>query len=132
MFFGFHVANVVPRIAAADVAHADGWIRFGGAGFLISTAQMNAYLLVLPQWIAAIYLACTLLGCAAWRSPAGTRIGLSIAVYAIGFSIAGHDFNQYWGSLTAPLACLGASWFPRRSASCGEQRPIGKSAALRR
>jgi hypothetical protein len=112
VFFAVHLSHVLPRISPDDVAHAGGWIRFGGAGFLISTAQMNAYLLVLPQWITAAYLACTLLGSLAWRSAAGTRIALAIVAYAIGFSIAGHDFNQYWGSMTAPLFCLGAARLP--------------------
>jgi hypothetical protein len=112
VFFAMHAWHVLPRISDTDVAHAESWIRFGGAGFLISTAQMNAYLLLSPQWVTAMYLSCTFLGCAAWRSPAGTRIGLTTAVYAIAFSIAGHDFNQYWGSMIAPLLCLGASRCP--------------------
>ena len=115
------------------MAHADGWIRFGGAGFLISTAQMNAYLLLLPQWVTAMYLSCVAAGRRRWNTPGGTRIGLTIAVYAIAFSVAGHDFNQYWGSLTAPLFCLAACrlprqaiaatlWTRRRSARCGLAR----------
>jgi hypothetical protein len=111
-FFTVHLSHVVQRITPADVAHANGWIRFGGAGFLISTVQMNAYLLVLPQWVTAVYLGCALLGTLAWRSAAGTRIGLSIAAYVIAFGIAGNDFNQYWGSMTAPLLCLAAARSP--------------------
>jgi hypothetical protein len=106
IFFGLHAAEVLPRITPDAVAHQDGWIRFGGAAFLVSTAQMNAYLLVLPQWVTAIYLACALLGAATWNTPAGRRIGLSVAVYCVAFSIAGHDFNQYWGCQIAPLLCL--------------------------
>ncbi|HEV3138627.1 MAG TPA: hypothetical protein VGZ26_12000 [Pirellulales bacterium] len=113
VFLGLHVWQVLPRIAATDTAHADGWIRFGGAGFLISTAQMNAYLLLLPQWVTAMYLSFVLLGCASWNSDEGKRISLAIALYAIAFSVAGHDFNQYWGSLTAPLYCLAACRCPK-------------------
>jgi hypothetical protein len=112
VFFIAHVWQVLPRVGGPDLAHVHGWIRFGGAGFLISTAQMNAYLLLVPQWVTAVYLACTLLCCATWNTPVGQRIGLTIAVYAIAFSIAGNDFNQYWGSLTAPLACLAACRLP--------------------
>jgi hypothetical protein len=112
VYFGFHMAQVLPRVSPDAVAHADGWIRFGAAGFLISTAQMNVYLLLLPQWVTAIYLACTFWGCANWNTAAGRLIGLTIAVYAVAFSVAGHDFNQYWGSLTAPLLCLAACRFP--------------------
>jgi hypothetical protein len=112
IFFALHVLQVLPRITPDDIAHANGWICLGGAGFLISTVQMNAYLLLLPQWVTAIYLGCALLGCATWNTPAGRRIGLAIAAYSIAFSLVGHDFNQYWGSLTAPLLCLAASRFP--------------------
>ncbi|MGD9644126.1 MAG: hypothetical protein AB7U73_00410 [Pirellulales bacterium] len=112
LFLVAHVSHVVPRISVTDTAHADGWICFGGAGFLISTVQMNAYLLLLPQWITAIYLSCALLGCTAWRSPAGTRIVLTVAAYCVAFSIVGHDFNQYWGSMFAPVLCLAACRFP--------------------
>ncbi|HEV3022473.1 MAG TPA: hypothetical protein VGX76_08395, partial [Pirellulales bacterium] len=112
IFFAMHVAQVLPRIHSADMAHAEGWIRFGGAGFLISTVQMNAFLLLLPQWVTAVYLAAALLACAYWNSPAGRRISFTLVVYAIAFSVAGHDFNQYWGSQVAPLWCLAAARFP--------------------
>ncbi len=112
VFVTLHVRNVLPRMTPDDTAHAAGWIRFGGAGFLISTVQMNAYLLLLPQWVTAVYLGSTLLGCWAWRTAAGTRIGLTVAVYAVAFSIVGNDFNQYWGSMIAPICCLPASRGP--------------------
>jgi hypothetical protein len=113
LFFAVHLSNVLPRISPDDTAHAAGWIRFGGAGFLISTVQMNAYLMLLPQWVTSVYLGCTLVGCWGWRSAAGTRIGLTIVAYAVAFSIVGNDFNQYWGSMIAPLCCLAASRGPR-------------------
>jgi len=112
VFYANHLAHVLPRISADDAAHAGGWIRFGGAGFLISTAQMNAFLLIVPQWLTAVYLGLALVGATAWRTAAARPIGLSIAVYAIAFSVAGHDFNQYWGSMIAPLLCLGVCRAP--------------------
>jgi len=112
VFFGIHVAEVLPRIGPDAIAHQDSWIRFGGAGFLISTAQMNAYLVLLPQWVSAIFLACALLGAATWNTPDGRLIAFSVALYAVAFSIAGHDFNQYWGSQIAPLLCLPAARAP--------------------
>jgi hypothetical protein len=120
IFYACHVAQVLPHIAPEAIAHKEGWIKFGGAGFLISTAQMNAYLLLMPQWVTAIFLACALLGAATWNTSAGRLIGLAVALYAIAFSIAGHDFNQYWGSQIAPLLCLGAarSWAVLRESVC--------------
>jgi hypothetical protein len=95
-------------IGPNDVAHAEGWIRFGGAGFVISTVQMNAYLLLLPQWSSAVYLVLALLGFGAWNSPAGQRGGITAAGYLAAFAIVGQPFNQYWGSMLAPLLALGA------------------------
>ncbi len=112
VFFGLHVAQVLPRMSPDAIAHQESWIRLGGAGFLISTAQMNSYLLLLPQWVTAIYLACVLLGAATWNTPGGRLIGLTVALYAVAFSIAGHGFNQYWGSQIAPLLCLPAARSP--------------------
>lgn len=122
VFFACHVAQVLPRIGAADVAHQDGWLRGGGAAFLISTVQLNAFLLLLPQWVSAVYLACALLACAnagatSEARPAASvegqqRVALTLVGYAVAFSFVGNDFNQYWGSVTAPLFCLAACRFP--------------------
>ena len=112
LFFTCHVSQVVPRILPDDRAHAGSWLCFGGAGFLISTAQMNAFLLLLPQWITAIYLAMALVGCATWNTPAGRLVVWTTLMYCVAFSIAGHDFNQYWGSMIAPLMCLPAGRAP--------------------
>jgi hypothetical protein len=111
-FYAVHLSNVLPLIRAEDAAHQRGWICFGGAGFVISAAQMNAWLLLLPQWVTALYLAAAMLGLAGWNSPAGQRIGLTVAIYLIVFSIVGQPINQYWGSMIAPLLCLGAARFP--------------------
>ena len=62
LWYAAHVWQVLPRIGPNAVAHSDGWIRFGGAAFVISVAQVNAYLLQLPQWITGIYLALCAVG----------------------------------------------------------------------
>lgn len=108
-YYALHIWHVLPLMGASDLAHPHSWLRFGGAGFVISTVQMNAYLLLLPQWVTALYLTCALLGFATWNTPASRRIGLTGAIYLVAFSFVGHDFNQYWGSMTAPLFCLGAA-----------------------
>ena len=108
VYFGVHAWQVRQLILPGDVAHPQGWVQFGGAGFVISTVQMNAYLLLLPQWISAVYLVLALSGFAAWRTPAGERAGLTAVAYIAAFAVVGQPFNQYWGSLIAPLLCLGA------------------------
>jgi len=111
-FYAWHISQVLPRIPSEAHAHTDGWLRLGGAGFLIATTQMNAYLLLLPQWITAIFLAAALLGAATWNTPGGRLIGFTIAAYTVSFALVGQDFNQYWGCITAPLLCLAAARAP--------------------
>ena len=134
VYFGCTWPRSCRGSAPRDLAHSSGWLRFGGAGFLISTVQMNAYLLLLPQWVTALYLAASLLACGRMEHAGRTRVALTIAGYAVAFSIVGHDFNQYWGSLTAPLFCLAAAR-ARRAAplvESGRQRDptLGESSTL--
>jgi hypothetical protein len=112
LWYGAHVLQVLPRIGPNATAHTDGWIRMGGAAFVISVTQMNAYLLQLPQSITGIYLSLAMLGFAGWTAPWGRRAGLTAALYLGGFAIVGNPFNQYWGSLIAPLLCLGVAQAP--------------------
>jgi hypothetical protein len=108
-FYAVHLAQVLPLIRPDDVAHAQGWVRFGGAAFVISTVQMNVYLLLLPQWLTAIYLAVALVGFSQAHTPWQRRVGLAGAGYVLAFGLVGQDFNQYWGSMIAPIFCFGAA-----------------------
>jgi hypothetical protein len=73
---------------------------------------MNGYLLLLPQWVSAIYLPLAMLGFAGWNTTTGRRAGLTACAFVILFAFVGHSFNQYWGSLVAPLFTLGAAQAP--------------------
>ncbi|HEV2970121.1 MAG TPA: hypothetical protein VGY55_09030 [Pirellulales bacterium] len=110
--YAAHIAQVLPRIAPDAHAHAEGWLCLGGAPFVISLAQMNAFLLLLPQWITAIFLAMALLGFAGWTAPWGARAALAASMYLALFAAIGQPFNQYWGALVAPLLCLGIAQAP--------------------
>jgi hypothetical protein len=112
LFFALHWHQVSSLITPDARAHAEGWIQFGGAAFVISTAQMNTYLLLLPQWITALYLAGAMFGLAGWHTPLGLRCGLTVCLYLVAFAVVGHEFNQYWGSLLAPLLCFGVARLP--------------------
>jgi hypothetical protein len=106
--YGLHLVHVAGLIRPDDVAHAQGWLQFGGAGFLVAAAQMSAYLVILPQWVAAIYLGTALLGLAGWNTSLGRLAGGATCLFLAAFAAVGQDFNQYWGSLYAPLLCFGA------------------------
>jgi hypothetical protein len=109
VFFAWHVAHVWALVGPDDRAHLEGWLQFGGAAFVLAVAQMNAFLLLLPQWVTAIYLPLAMLGFASNDSAAGRRAGLTACAFLILFAFVGQPFNQYWGALIAPLLCLGAA-----------------------
>ena len=111
-FFAAHWVQVAALIRPDARAHPGSWLQFGGAGFVIATAQMNAYLLLLPQWVTAVYLVAALCGLAGWNTPLGRRIALTACAYTAAFAVVGYEFNQYWGCLTAPLWCFGLAQFP--------------------
>jgi hypothetical protein len=112
LFFAFHVHSVFGHALTGQPGPVSSWIKFGAAPFLVSAAQMNGYLLLLPQWVAAVFLACAFLGAATWNTDAGRLVALTVAIYAVAFSIAGNDFNQYWGSMIAPLLAIAAARAP--------------------
>jgi hypothetical protein len=112
VFFAVHCHQVGQLIGPHARAHSEGWVQFGGVGFVIALAQMNAYLLLLPQWVTALYLAAALVGFAGWDTPLGQRVGLTACLFLAAFAAVGQEFNQYWGSLIAPLLCFGVARAP--------------------
>lgn len=108
-FYGWHAAIVAGLGQPGDRAHHESWLQFGGAPFLLSLAQMNCYLLLLPQWVTGIYLPLAMLGLARWQAPWAQRMALVTLGYLALFAIVGQSFNQYWGMLFAPLLCFGAA-----------------------
>jgi len=112
LFFLNHVVQVAARIPEDAWALQQSWIQFGGAAFVVATAQMNAYLLLLPQWVTALYLVAALLGFAGWNTPLGKRAGLTVCLYVVAFAVVGQQVNQYWGELIAPLLCFGVARSP--------------------
>ncbi|REK17637.1 MAG: hypothetical protein DWQ37_05940 [Planctomycetota bacterium] len=112
VYFAWHVWNVMALQTPDATAHEDGWVRFGGLAFLVSLAQMNGFLLTLPQWVSAIYLPLAMLGLASWSSDTGRRTALVTLLFLVLFAVVGQPINQYWGSLIAPLLCLGAARSP--------------------
>ena len=111
-FFAVHVSHVASHMPPDAVAHESSWVRFGGAAFLIGICQMNLFLLVRPAWLSALYLAAVLLGGFGWLSAWGRRVTWVVLAYLLAFAVVGQPFNQYWGSLVAPLFCIPAARFP--------------------
>jgi hypothetical protein len=133
VFFAAHWVQVAELIRPDARSHQGSWIQFGGAAFFIATGQMNAYLLLLPQWVTAVYLVAALCGLAGWNTPLGRRIGLSACMFTAAFAVVGYECNQYWGCLTAPLWCFGLARFPASLADLWKAarlpRPVTRLAA---
>ena len=139
-FFGWHCVAVLPRIGPEAIAHEHGWLRLAGASFVLATVQMNAYLIVLPQWVAALYFAGAMLGLAGWHTPLGQRAGLVACLLVAAFAVVGQPFNQYWGALAAPLLCFGVArapaslrelWHALAPARLGRTTPASRGACPR-
>lgn len=109
LFYAWHVSQVLPLIHPDARAHSESWFQLGGAAFVISLVQMNVYLLLLPQWVSAVFLVLALVGFAEWTSPWGRRAAWTACVYVVHFGFLGQPFNQYWGSVIAPLLAFGAA-----------------------
>jgi len=112
VFFAWHWGQAAPLIAENARAHHESWVQFGGLPFVLSTTQVTAYLLLLPQWVTALYFVAAMFGLAGWHTPLGERVGLTVCLFVLAFACVGQEFNQYWGALLAPLFCFGVARFP--------------------
>jgi hypothetical protein len=108
-FYAWHLGQVLPLIEPDARAHSAGWVQCGGAAFVLSLVQMNSYLLLLPQWVSAMYLAVALLGFTRLSGEWGVRAACTAAAYLVAFGFVGQPFNQYWGAILSPLFCYGAA-----------------------
>ncbi|WP_421758959.1 hypothetical protein [Devosia sp.] len=107
-YFGWHWSMVAAQLGPMDKAYAEGWLQFGGLGFLLKAAGFNGLLSLAPSWLAALLLPLGLFGLIAW--PRGGRAALTLAAYVLLFAVVGKPFNGYWGALFTPLMMLGVAW----------------------
>ena len=105
-FFGMHWWQVHEWMAAGLRAHRESWVQFGGIGFVISIAQMNAYLLLLPQWVTALFLVAALVGfCRMDDAPGPSRRWGRVSVFS-GVFRRGPEFQSVLGSAVCSPALL--------------------------
>ena len=69
IYFGWHAWIVSGLIGADELAQHQGWVQLAGAPFVIAASQMNCLLLLLPQWVTALFLPLAMLGFIGWRTP---------------------------------------------------------------
>ncbi|HVW91120.1 MAG TPA: hypothetical protein VHB74_00790 [Devosia sp.] len=111
-YFLWHMHMVALHVAPGDPADMSGWLQWGGAGFVLQTAQFDGVFAVAPLRVTALILPAAWLGLLAWPGAAGERIGLTVSLYLALFAVAGKPFNTYWGALYTPLLVFGLAWFP--------------------
>ena len=107
-YFGWHWWMVTLQLGPMDRAYGEGWLQFGGLGFLLKAAGFNGLLSLAPGWVAALLLPAGLLGLAAW--PKDGRAALTVVTYVLLFAAVGKPFNGYWGALFTPVMMLGLGW----------------------
>ncbi len=103
-YLTLHAWQVQQWIPPDAKAHSTSWIQFGGMAFVLATAQMNAYLLLVPQWVTALWFVAAMVGLAAWSSPLGQRWACALPV--CGRFPSSPGFNQYGGRDRAALLFL--------------------------
>jgi hypothetical protein len=111
-YFAWHAAMVQAALGAGDLAYPDGWVQFGGLGFILATAKFNGAFIAAPLWATAILMPLCLLGLAAWQGAGARRVALTVAAYLVAFAVVGKPFNTYWGALYTPLMMIGLAFVP--------------------
>lgn len=107
-YFGWHWWMVSQQLGPMDRAYGEGWLQFGGLGFILATAGFNGLWSLGPVWLPAVLLPLGLLGLWAW--PKGTLALATVAVFVALFAAVGKPFNYYWGALYTPVLTLGLGW----------------------
>lgn len=107
-YFGWHWSMAAAQLGPMDKAYAEGWLQFGGLGFLLKAAGFNGLLSLAPSWLAAVLLPLGLFGLIAWQRD--ERAALTGAAYVLLFAVVGKPFNAYWGALFTPVMMLGVAW----------------------
>jgi hypothetical protein len=112
LMLAYHGTVVKGLIKEGDFVQEKGWLAFSGWLFILSTAQMHPFLLLMPPWVPAILLPLILLGFAAWRGPVGSRIAWTVGLYIASYSLVGKPFNHLWGMMYVNIMLLGLLYVP--------------------
>ncbi len=129
-FYLWHARQAMALVGPNDLAHAGGWLQFGGAAFVISIAQMNAFLLLLPQWVTALLLPLAILGFAGWNTPTGLRAGSTVCVFLTMFAFFGIDDQSVLGLADRAAVVPGSGAIAPRTGCIYSAAPEGDCSVL--
>jgi hypothetical protein len=110
VFFLWHAHMVHAQLGPTDFSYPGGWLRFGGASFILATAWANGVFMLFPMWISAIALPFAVLGLLAWPGREAPRFLLTAAGYILAFAFFGKPQNGYWGAVYMPIVTIGLVW----------------------
>lgn len=102
------VAQVVTPIDPAS----PGWSGLLGPGFFVITLAASTALMLAPLWLAALLVALSLMGWAAWRDPLAARALAMFVAYGVLLSLFGRLDTFYWGLMVAPTILIGLVFVP--------------------
>jgi hypothetical protein len=106
-----HAWQVMSLTGPHDLA-SPGWVKFGGWGFVMATAQWNLAAVLLGKAFAAVVVPLALLGAAARKDGLGLRLSALLAGYTLGFMVVGQPNDFGWGFVVAPLVGVGLTVAP--------------------
>ena len=106
-----HARAVAGVVMPLDPA-SPGWAGLLGPGFFVTTLAVSTALMLAPIWLAAILIALSLVGWAAWRDPLAARALATFAAYGLLLSVAGRPDTFYWGLMIAPAFLIGLAFAP--------------------
>jgi hypothetical protein len=95
LYYGAHVSQVRLHQQAADLAHPQSWVQWGGLPFWLVTLKANGAFLVAPRPLLAALS--VLLVSSVWASSTPQHIRGTVIAYGLLFAVVGHSFNDYWG-----------------------------------
>ena len=107
----FHAHAVGLVVGPMDPA-SPGWAGMLGCGVFVKTMSLSTALNLAPMWLAALLVAFTLFGWAAWNDDLALRALTVFAGYAALLSLFGRTDTFYWGLMVAPTILIGLAFVP--------------------
>jgi hypothetical protein len=101
VYYTWHALHVIAAIQPTDYAWPHSWVRLLGWPFVLQTAWVSGWTIMLPYVVTPVVAVIALCSTIARAIPPQLR--WPVLVYVAFFCVVGQEFNHYWGFVTAPL-----------------------------